>query len=119
MDGKYDGTFKSQTINEINDSSKPKITCQGCKIAGSVECFPKREICADYESAFDVPQNEREAQSDTGFISRLGKQRYDMPWIDNVLDLKLSEKIQEFPYKNQPLLCVYCKNIVVKRWFYL
>ena len=39
-----------------------------------------------------------------GAISRLGKERYDMPWIDTVLDPKLREQIEEFPNKNLPLI---------------
>ena len=37
-----------------------------------------------------------------GAISRLGKERYDMPWIDTELDLKLKQEIEQFPTKNLP-----------------
>jgi len=37
-----------------------------------------------------------------GAISRLGKTRYDMPWIDTKLDPRLKNDIEEFPYKNLP-----------------
>ena len=37
-----------------------------------------------------------------GAISRLGKARYDMPWIDTELDPKLKRDIEEFPSKNLP-----------------
>lgn len=37
-----------------------------------------------------------------GAISRLGKKRYDMPWIDKELDPKLKEEIESFPIKNLP-----------------
>jgi adenylate kinase family enzyme len=37
-----------------------------------------------------------------GAISRLGKTRYDMPWIDTELDPRLKNDIEEFPYKNLP-----------------
>ena len=53
-----------------------------------------------------------------GAISRLGKERYDMPWIDTELDPKLKKEIEEFPNKNLPviyaLLDKYCdKNIII------
>ena len=71
LDKMRDTALQSQTINEINDESKPKITCQSCKFARSGECFPQREICTDYEKAFDVPQDEREAWPDMGDASYL------------------------------------------------
>lgn len=37
-----------------------------------------------------------------GAISRLGKKRYDMPWIDTELDPRLKMEIEEFPHKNLP-----------------
>ncbi len=37
-----------------------------------------------------------------GAISRLGKQRYDIPFIDTELDPKLKQEIEEFPTKNLP-----------------
>ena len=37
-----------------------------------------------------------------GAISRLGKERYDMPWIDTELDPKLKEEIEAFPQKVLP-----------------
>ena len=39
-----------------------------------------------------------------GAISRLGKVRYDMPWIDTELDPKLKRDIEEFPSKNLPAI---------------
>ena len=53
-----------------------------------------------------------------GAIARLGKARYDMPWIDTELDPKLKRDIEEFPNKNLPaiyaLLDKYSdKNITV------
>lgn len=37
-----------------------------------------------------------------GATNRLGKSRYDMPWIDKELDPKLKAEIEEFPTKNLP-----------------
>ena len=37
-----------------------------------------------------------------GAISRLGKGRYDMPWIDKELDPGLERQIKEFSQKNLP-----------------
>ena len=39
-----------------------------------------------------------------GAISRLGKVRYDMPWIDTELDPKLQKEIEEFGDKNLPTI---------------
>ncbi len=53
-----------------------------------------------------------------GAITRLGKGRYDMPWIDTELDPGLKKEIEEFREKNLPpiyeLLRKYSdKNVVV------
>ena len=37
-----------------------------------------------------------------GAISRLGKDRYDMPWIDTELDSGFRKEIEEFREKNLP-----------------
>ena len=39
-----------------------------------------------------------------GASSRLGKGRYDMPWIDTELDPALAREIESFPVKNLPEL---------------
>ena len=39
-----------------------------------------------------------------GAVSRLGKKRYDMPWIDTELDPNLKREIEEFPIKNLPAI---------------
>ncbi len=39
-----------------------------------------------------------------GAISRLGKERYDLPWIDTELDPKLKKEIEEFGDKNLPMI---------------
>ena len=39
-----------------------------------------------------------------GALSRLGKKRYDMPWIDTELDPKLKREIEEFGDKNLPTI---------------
>ena len=54
-----------------------------------------------------------------GATERLGKNRYDMPWIDTTLDPKLEQEIREFPTKVLPkiyeLLAKYSrgKQIIV------
>jgi adenylate kinase family enzyme len=52
-----------------------------------------------------------------GAILRLGKARYDMPWIDTELDPRLKQEIEEFPSKNLPdiyaLLQKYSNKTVV------
>lgn len=55
-----------------------------------------------------------------GAISRLGKERYDMPWIDTQLDPQFKREIEEFRVKNLPgiydLLEKYRdKNIIIFR----
>lgn len=37
-----------------------------------------------------------------GAMSRIGKERYDMPWCDTVLDPTFKDEIIEFPAKNLP-----------------
>ena len=37
-----------------------------------------------------------------GATERLGKSRYDIPWVDTELDPKLKQAIEEFPNKNLP-----------------
>ena len=37
-----------------------------------------------------------------GAVERLGKSRYDMPWIDTELDPKLEQEIEGFPEKTLP-----------------
>ncbi|MBR3870752.1 MAG: adenylate kinase [Clostridia bacterium] len=39
-----------------------------------------------------------------GAISRLGKERYDVPWIDTELDPKFKQEIEEFPNKTLPII---------------
>ncbi len=39
-----------------------------------------------------------------GAISRIGKERCDMPWIDTELDPNLKREIEEFPNKNLPAI---------------
>ena len=49
---------------------------------------------------FDLPVEECLA----GAISRLGKERYDLPWIDTELDPNLKREIEAFPQKNLPAI---------------
>ena len=39
-----------------------------------------------------------------GAISRLGKDRYDVPWIDTELDPKFKQEIEDFPNKTLPII---------------
>ena len=67
-----------QTKSVANDTSKPKITCQSCKFARSGECFPQKEICTDYERAYDVPKDEKEAwpyMGDASYLRQKGRRR--------------------------------------------
>ena len=74
----------------------------------------RRMAACDTVVLFDLPTS----VCLDGAISRLGKGRYDMPWIDTELDPKLKKEIKEFGEKNLPaiydLLRKYNdKNIIV------
>lgn len=53
---------------------------------------------ADTVILFDLPTEVCLA----GAVARLGKERYDMPWMDTELDPRLRIEIEEFPLKNLP-----------------
>ena len=59
-----------------------------------------RMVACDTVFLFDLPT---EVCLD-GAISRLGKERYDMPWCDTELDPGLKEEIEAFPSKNLPTI---------------
>ena len=70
-------------------------------IDGNYSRTIERRIAAcDTVILFDLPT---EACLD-GAISRLGKGRYDMPWIDPELDPRFKEEIESFPMKNLPTI---------------
>lgn len=77
----------------------------------------KRISACDTVFLFDLPT---EICLD-GAISRLGKKRPDMPWMDTELDFRLKNEIEEFSEKNLPVIYAlldqysYGKNIVVFR----
>ena len=54
-----------------------------------------------------------------GAISRIGKGRYDIPWIETELDPNFKRKIEEFPSKNLPTIYALidkykdCKTVVI------
>ena len=58
----------------------------------------RRIIACDTVILFDLPVE----VCLEGAIARLGKGRYDMPWIDTELDPRLEAEIREFPHKNLP-----------------
>lgn len=39
-----------------------------------------------------------------GAVSRLGKSRHDVPWIDTQLDQKFKKEIEDYPYKILPTI---------------
>ena len=61
----------------------------------TMEC---RMAACDTVILFDLPT---EVCLD-GAIRRLGRERYDMPWIDTELDPHFKAEIEEFPTKNLP-----------------
>ena len=75
-----------------------------------------RISCCDTVFLFDLPTG----VCLEGVVSRLGKTRYDVPWIDTELDPDFKRSIESFPNTNLPdiyrLLEKYCdKNIVIFR----
>ena len=58
----------------------------------------RRLAACDTVILFDLPKD----ICLDGAISRLGKCRYDMPWIDTELDPRLRGEIEEFGTKNLP-----------------
>lgn len=60
----------------------------------------RRIVACDTVFLFDLPVE----VCLNGATSRLGKGRYDMPWIDTELDPALAREIESFPSKNLPEL---------------
>ena len=75
----------------------------------------KRLIECDTVVLFDLPKE----VCIEGAISRIGKERYDMPWAETELDPNFAAEIMEFGEKNLPKICSLiekyknCKNIIV------
>ena len=60
----------------------------------------RRLAACDTVFLFDLPVEVCLA----GATARLGKERYDMPWIDTELDPRLKEEIEAFPTQNLPAI---------------
>ena len=60
----------------------------------------RRMAACDTVILFDLPTS----VCLEGATSRLGKGRYDMPWIDTELDPKLKAEIEEFGSNNLPVI---------------
>lgn len=58
---------------------------------------PRLQVC-DTVFLFDLPTE----VCLQGAISRLGKERYEIPWIDTELDPKFKKEIEDFPSKSLP-----------------
>ena len=68
-------------------------------IDGNYSRTLETRLCAcDTVFLFDLPTE----VCIEGAVSRLGKGRYDMPWIDTELDPRLKTEIEEFRVKNLP-----------------
>ena len=63
----------------------------------TVEC---RIVASDTVILFDLPTD----VCLEGAISRLGKKRLDMPWVDTELDHNLKTEIEQFGSKNLPVI---------------
>ena len=74
-----------------------------------------RILACDTVFLFDLPV---EVCLD-GAISRIGKGRYDIPWIETELDPNFKREIEEFPSKNLPTIYALidkykdCKTVVI------
>ena len=66
-------------MNEgVKETAKAEITCQSCRFARSGDCFPQKEICADYERAYEVPKDERAEwpeMGDASYLRQNGRRR--------------------------------------------
>lgn len=60
----------------------------------------RRMLECDTVFLFDLPVEE----CIEGAISRIGKTRYDMPWIEKEIDPSFIKSIEEFPSKNLPTI---------------
>ena len=63
---------------QASQTIRTALTCQSCRFARSGECFPQKEICKDYEKAYDIPQGEREAwpeMGDASYLRQKGRRR--------------------------------------------
>ena len=77
------------------------LALDGWIIDGNYSRTVERRIAAcDTVFLFDLPVE----VCLEGATSRLGKGRYDMPWIDTELDPALAREIESFPSKNLPEL---------------
>ena len=77
------------------------LALEGWIIDGNYSRTVERRIEAcDTVFLFDLPTE----VCLEGAVSRLGKGRYDMPWIDTVLDPRLEGEIMEFRDKNLPVI---------------
>ena len=85
-------------------------------IDGNYSRTIERRIAAcDTVILFDLPT---EVCLD-GAISRLGKGRYDMPWIDTELDPRFKEEIESFPTKNLPTIYALIEKYKIGREIYV
>lgn len=76
-------------------------------IDGNYSRTMETRICAcDTVFLFDLPVE----TCLQGARSRLGKGRYDMPWIDTELDPKLKAEIENFPTENLPNIYALLKK---------
>ena len=60
----------------------------------------RRMLECDTVFLFDLPVEE----CIEGAISRIGKPRYDMPWIEKEIDPAFIKSIEDFPSKNLPTI---------------
>ena len=69
---------QSPTNKEFANAKSAEITCQSCRFARSGDCFPQKEVCADYEKAYNVPTEERTAwpeMGDASYLRQKGRHR--------------------------------------------
>lgn len=55
---------------------KREVDCLSCRFAKSGECFPRKEICPEYEPAYIVPKSERDAWPEYGDATAFRLNKY-------------------------------------------
>ena len=91
---------RTHISREEYDARLPEILAQDAWIIDgnySRTLEPRIAAC-DTVFLFDLPVD----VCLQGAIARLGKERYDVPWIDTELDPRFKQEIENFPGKNLP-----------------
>jgi hypothetical protein len=58
--------------------TQQEVNCHSCRFARSGDCFPQKELCSDYQKAYDVPPEEKAAwpvMGDASYLRQKGRHR--------------------------------------------